>query len=229
MIKPNDYASCFNPGFSLESRKTALLVIDMQYATACRTTGLGKLLKEKGQEELGTYRFERIEKWVVPNTLRLLVFFRKHGLKVIYITVGSESSDYRDLPPNLRPLAQAVENREGLPNHNILDELKPAQGEPVLNKATMSAFNSSLIDSVLRSRGIEYLIFTGVSTNSCVEGTARDAADKGYHCIIAEDACGAANENLHLASLENFKRLLGRVETVRSITQELEKDLNLVS
>jgi nicotinamidase-related amidase len=224
----SDYASFFNPGFSLEPRKTALLVIDMQYATACRTTGLRKLLKEKGQEELGAYRFDRIEKWVVPNTLRLLDFFRKHGLKVIYITVGSESSDYGDLPPNLRPLAQAVENREGCPNHRILDELKPLHQETVLNKVTMSAFNSSSIDSVLRSAGIEYLIFTGVSTNSCVEGTARDAADKGYKCIIAEDACGAASESLHLASLENFKRLLGRVETVRTITEELEKDLNLL-
>ena len=229
MRQSDDYASLFNPRFSLEPRKTALLVIDMQYATACRTAGLGRFLKEKGQEELGAYRFDRIEKWVVPNTLRLLDFFRKHGLEVIYITVGSESSDYGDLPPNLRPLAQSVENREGLPNHNILDEFKPAQGEPVLNKATMSAFNSSLIDSVLRSRGIEYLIFTGVSTNSCVEGTARDAADKGYKCIIAEDACGAASEDLHLASLENFKRLLGRVETVKRITEELEKNFNLVS
>ena len=85
----------------------------------------------------------------------------------------------------------------------------------------MSAFNSYPIDSVLRSGGIEYLIFTGVSTNSCVEGTARDAADKGYKCVIAEGACGAASESLHHASIENYKRLLGRVETVDRILREL--------
>ncbi len=226
MIKPDDYASLFNPGFSLEPANSALLIIDMQYATACRTTGLGRLLKEREQEELGAYRFDRIEKRVVPNISHLLEFFRNHGLRVIYITIGSQRPDYGDLPPSLKPLAEAVENTKGKPSHEILRDVRPAEGEIVLNKVTMSAFNSSPIDSILRSAGIECLIFTGVSTNSCVEGTARDAADKGYKCVIAEDACGAASESLHRASIENFKRLLGRVETVQRITEELEKNRN---
>jgi len=223
MIKPDDYAALFNPGFSLDPGKTGLLVIDMQYATACRTTGLGKLLKESGQEDLGSYRFDRIEKRVVPNISRLLDFFRTHGLRVIYITIGPQRSDYNDLPLSLKALAEAVENRKGLPNHEILRELRPEEAERIVNKTTMSAFNSSTIDSVLRSLGIDSLILTGVSTNSCIEGTARDAADHGYKCVIAEDACGAASQKLHEAALENFRRLLGRVESTEAIIKELRK------
>ena len=222
-MKKSDYSNLFHAGFSLDPAKTALLVIDMQYATACRETGLGRLLKESGQEEFGTYRFDRIEKSVVPNILSLLRFFRKDRLNVIYVTIGSQVPDYSDLAPHLKPLAEAVKNRKGLPNHEILDELKPQEGEKTVTKTTMSAFNSSPLDSLLRSMGIDYLIFTGVSTNSCVEGTARDAADKGYRCLIAEDACGAASQKLHEAALENFGRLLGRVESTEAIIKELRE------
>jgi nicotinamidase-related amidase len=226
-MKKFDYTDLFHTEFSLDPKRTGLLVIDMQYATACRTTGLGKLLKESGREELGSYRFERIEKRVIPNLLTLLGFFRKNNLRVIYVTIGSQLPDYSDLAPHLRSLAEGVGNCEGLPNHEILRELKPEQEERIINKTKMSAFNSSPIDSVLRSVGIEYLIFTGVSTNSCVEGTARDATDKGYKCIIAEDACGAASESLHEATLENFGRLLGRVEKTGTIIRELQEHSGL--
>ncbi len=222
-MKKSDYANLFHAGFSLDPAKTALFVIDMQYATACRTTGLGKLLSESGQEELGSYRFNRIEKSVVPNISSLLGFFRRHRLKVVYVTIGSRLPDYSDLAPHLKPLAEAVENRDGLSNHEILRELEPEKGEQIVNKTTMSAFNSTSINSLLRSADIEYLILTGVSTNSCIEGTARDAADHGYRCVIAEDACGAASQKLHEAALENFRRLLGRIESTEAIIQELRE------
>jgi len=226
-MKKSDYTDLFHTGFSLDPKRTGLLVIDMQYATACRQTGLGKLLTESGQEELGSYRFDRIEQWVIPNISTLLSLFRTNRLKVIYVTIGSQLPDYSDLAPHLKSLAEAVGNRKGLPSHEILRELKPEQGEWIVNKTTMSAFNSSPIDSVLRSGGIEYLVFTGVSTNSCIEGTARDAADKGYRCVIAEDACGAGSQKLHEATLENFGRLLGRVEKTETIIRELQEHSGL--
>ncbi len=221
----SDYAALFNSGFILEPFKTALVVVDMQYATGCRTTGLGKMLKEMGKEDLGRCRFDRIERVVVPGIQRLLNFFRSHGLRVIYLTVGSERPDFSDLPRQSKPLAVAVLNTKGKRNHEILDELKPIEGERVINKTTMSAFMSSPIDAALRSMGVEYLLFTGVSTNSCVEGTARDAADIGYKCIIVEDACGAASQRFHDAACENFQRLLGRVEKVDAVIEELEDAL----
>jgi nicotinamidase-related amidase len=65
------------------------------------------------------------------------------------------------------------------------------------------------------------MVFTGVSTNSCVEGTARNAADRGYRCLLVEDGCGAASQRLHDATCENFQRLLGRVESCDAVLAEL--------
>jgi biuret amidohydrolase len=217
----SDYAHQFNPGFGLDPRTVALVVVDMQYASGSRDHGLGRGLKARGQEALGAYRFDRIEQTVVPTIQRLLAYFRQHRLKLVYLTVGSELPDYSDLLPHMRGMASLVGNTEGRREHEILDELLPRQGEAVINKTTMSAFHSSGFERLLRSWGVEQLVFTGVSTNSCVEGTARDAADRGYRCLLVEDGCGAASERLHDASCENFQRLLGRVATSATVIEEL--------
>ena len=204
-----DYASRFSLNFNPVPDETALFVIDMQYASAHRETGLGRLLKESGQEASCQYRFDRIEQVVIPHIQKLLSFFRENKLTVIFITIGSELPDFSDLPPHMKGFAQSVGNTASNREHDILDELKPLSGELCINKRTMSAFNSSSIDLVLRSMGIRYVLCCGVSTNSCVEGTARDAAEHGYYTVLVDDACGAASQTLHDSTVQNFKRLLG--------------------
>jgi len=221
-----DYAFQFNPGFSLDPDRVALVVVDMQYASASRLEGLGRALKERGQEELAAHRFDRIERVVVPTIRRLLEGFRARGLRIVYLTVGSELPDFSDLLPHMRAFAEAVGNTRGRREHEILDELEPGAGEAVLNKTTMSAFHSSGFERLMRSWGVEQLLFTGVSTNSCVEGTARDAADRGYRCVLVEDGCGAASQRLHDATCENFRRLLGRVDQSDAVLAELDAALS---
>ncbi len=216
-----DYAHQFNPGVELDPARVALVVVDMQYASASRQEGLGRLLKARGEEQTGAARFERIEQVVVPTIQRLLEFFRGHGLRVAYLTIGSELPDFSDMLPHLRGFAEATGNTRGRPEHEILDALAPAAGEPVVNKTTMSAFHSSGFERLLRAWGVEQLVFTGVSTNSCVEGTARDAADRGYRCVLVEDGCGAASQRFHDAACENFQRLLGRVASADAVLGEL--------
>ena len=148
-----DYAAQFNPGFALEPARVALVVVDLQYASGSRQEGLGRLLKEQGNEVQGAYRFDRIEGVVVPAVQRLLAFFRSHGLRVAYLTVGSELPDYSDLLPHMRGMAERVGNTRGRREHEILDELAPVPGEAVLNKTTMSAFHSSGFERLLRSWG----------------------------------------------------------------------------
>jgi len=218
---PADYAHQFNPGFPLDPARAALVVVDMQYASASRQEGLGRLLKARGEEQTGSARFERIEQVVVPTIQRLLDFFRGHALRVVYLTIGSELPDFSDMLPHLRGFAEATGNTRGRPEHEILAALAPAAGEPVVNKTTMSAFPSSGFERLLRAWGVEQLVFTGVSTNSCVEGTARDAADRGYRCLLVEDGCGAASQRFHEAACENFQRLLGRVASADAVLGEL--------
>ena len=76
-------------------------------------------------------------------------------------------------------------------------------------------------ERLVRAWGVDQLLFTGVSTNSCVEGTARDAADRGFRCVLVEDGCGAASAALHDAACHNFQRLLGRVDSGARVLAEL--------
>jgi len=218
-----DYAHQFNPGFGLDPRTVALVVVDMQYASGSRDHGLGRGLKARGQEALGAYRFDRIEQTVVPTIQRLLAYFRQHRLKLVYLTVGSELPDYSDLLPHMRAFAESAGNTRGNHEHEILDALAPRAGEAVLNKTTMSAFHSTGFERLVRAWGVEQLVFTGISTNSCVEGTARDAADRGFRCLLVEDGCGAASQTLHDATCTNFARLLGRVASSAQVLAELER------
>lgn len=219
-----DYRTKFKFTFTLEAKKTAFIPIDLQYASVCRTMGLGKLLKEQGEENLGKYRFDRIEQVVIPNVQKLLAFFRKYKLRIIYIIIGSEMPDYSDIVPCKLSFLKALNCRVGEREYEILDDIKPLPGELVINKTTADAFISSSIDSVLRTMGIEYCLFAGVSTQMCVEGTARDAADRGYKSIIIDDACATNKEENHNSALITFQRGYGRVCTTEEVIKELEKN-----
>lgn len=200
---------------------TALVVIDMQYATACRATGLGRWLEERGRADEGRYRFDRIEGLLVPNIERLLAFFRQHELHRIFVHLGAQLAGCRDLPARLQALEAAFENIAGNPEFEFLEELAPQPGEAVLTKLSASAFTSSGIDALLRNLGVRSLIITGVSTSHCVDLTARDAADRGYETLVVEDAVAEDLPDHHAWSLAQFQRFWGRVETTQAVMAEL--------
>jgi biuret amidohydrolase len=77
----------------------------------------------------------------------------------------------------------------------------------------ISAFN----DSLLRAPGCEQLYLAGVSTNMCVETTAREAADRGYAVTLVEDACGTTHADLHEATMRNFGRVRSTADTVEEL------------
>ena len=221
----NDYVAVFTPETELDPAKVCLLVVDMQYATGSRTTGLGKRLALQGKLEDAEYRFARIEEYVLPNTKRLLEFFREHDLRRVFLTYGSEVSDYSDLPEHVRELCRETNNRVGEREHEIHDDLKPLPNERVFNKIGASAFNSTAIELVLRVYGVDTLLLTGVSTNMCVEGTMRDAADRGFRCFMIEDACGADSPAMHEASVTVVQRLFGKVTSTAEAVARLEARL----
>ncbi len=217
---PPDYAAGFHMAFDFYASRSALLLIDLQYASASRSHGLGGLLNERGDTRSGAWRFDRIEQEVVPNVRRLLDRYRSVGAPVVHLTLGSRTGDFTDVAPFLRPLAKATDNRVGSVNHAILEPVAPLPGEPVLVKTTASGFLGSDLLRVLRRLGVRQLVLTGVSTNSCVESTGRDAADLGYQCIIVDDACAAASPELHSAAVANFARLFGQTSTTDRLLRE---------
>lgn len=224
-----DYLSGLMPRTRIDPGRSAVIVVDLQYASGSRTHGLGRQLSDAGRVEEGRYRFDRIESTVVPNVRRLLKAARASGMRVVYLTVGSLMPDFSDLPLHMRGFAEWIGNTAGRREHEILEEVAPLDGELVLNKTSTSGFNSAPLDHALRSFGVNCVVLVGISTNSCVETTARDAADLGYATVVVEDACGAARQEYHDATLANIRRQFGRVATTDEVIEELSTTPDLAT
>jgi nicotinamidase-related amidase len=221
MTAPADYIRAYMTERPIDLSRAALVMIDMQYATGSRQGALARKLQAEGSR-VGDYRFARIEQQVLPNTLRLRMHFSQLGRPVLHVTIGAAHAGALDAPLHMRRLFNEFQNFVGSREHEILDELKPLPGEHVLRKTTIGAFASTNIDSLLRALGCEQLYLTGVSTNMCVETTAREAADRGYGVTLVEDACGTTHEDLHQVTMRNFQRLFGRVRSCDEALAELQ-------
>ncbi len=197
---------------------TALLIIDMQYHCASANQGLNFALDKIDPGSMDYFN-NRNETLVIPTIAKLLGTFREHRLPVIYVTLGSYYRDLRDLSARFRRWIRALEERTGVedifwsgsPLFATRKEIAPLPDETIVHKTTTGAFNGSNIDQVLQRLGIETLIITGVSTNECVETTARDAADRGYGCIIVDEGTVDYNQEAHDASLRVFQIIFGHV------------------
>lgn len=220
MTSPADYIRAYMPERPVEPGRAALLIIDMQYATGSRQGALARKLQADGSS-VGDYRFDRIEGSVLPHTLRLRERFTQLERPVLHVTIGAAHANALDAPVHMRTLFTEFRNFVGSHEHEILDELKPLPGEHVLRKTTIGAFASTNIDSLLRALGCEQLYLTGISTNMCVETTAREAADRGYLVTLVEDACATTHADLHQVTMRNFQRLFGRVRSTAESLDEL--------
>jgi nicotinamidase-related amidase len=218
--------------FDLDPAHTALLVVDMQYYDAHADFGLGRAI-EVAAPGYTRYYFDRVEHVVVPAIERLLLYFRAHGMRIIYLTYASETADGSDLNPQLRrrnaQRLRAVGAPSVYPRHTpeaaILSDLTPGDGDLVVNKTSQSAFTSTQFDHMLRNLDITGLVVTGVVTNVCVEATARDAADLGYRTVLVDDGCAAWDESFHTATLRSFRAFLGKVRLADEIIAELEHQI----
>lgn len=217
----SSYIKALTWPIAIDATDTALVVIDMQYASGSRGHGLGAHLAREGTLEEARYRFDRIEQVLIPNTQRLLAAWRAAGAPVVYVTIGAKNADYSDAPGYLRHLFRTCNNHRGSRENAILDELKPLPGEPVLLKNTMGAFASAPLGELFDRLGVKTAVYTGISTNNCVDTTAREASDRGYASILVSDATGTCSESMQQAALETFERLSGRVVTTAEAIGEL--------
>jgi nicotinamidase-related amidase len=215
------YIDDFTRQFPLQPQDTALVIVDLQYASGSREHGLGRLLASQGRLADAEYRFTRIEKLVVPNSRRLAEAFRALGAPVVYVTYGAELPDFSDAPIHLKDWMRAINNRVGAREHEIVDALRPQPGELVLNKTTMGAFASTGIEARLRGMGIANIVVTGVSTNNCVGMTAMEACDRQFGVVLVSDATGTCSDAMQEATLATFRRLWGRVLATDEVIAEM--------
>jgi biuret amidohydrolase len=206
------------PDFEVDWKRAALIVIDMQNYGCNPEAGLMLMLSER-YPEIARYYVARVTETAVPNARRLLEGFRAARRPVVFTRHGpllADGSDMiarrrrRDLESLARTGTPALWSR-GTFEHELISSLAPATGELVIDKNTSSAFNSTGIESLLRNMEIETLVLAGMATDMCVETTARDAADRGFNVIVAEDATATFFEHHHRAALSGFARVFGQV------------------
>ncbi len=187
--------------FALDPSACALLVIDMQ-RDFLEPGGFGAALGNDVEE---------LRRAIGP-TRRLLAAWRAAGLPVLHTREGHRP-DLSDLPAaklargraDVRigdpgPMGRILVRGE--PGHDIVAELAPAPGEPVIDKPGKGAFFATDLETILRSRGLRQLVVTGVTTEVCVSTTVREANDRGYDCLVLSDCCASYDPAFHASALD---------------------------
>jgi ureidoacrylate peracid hydrolase len=196
----------------IDPSRTALVVVDMQNAFGSKG----------GMFDKGGIDISGIQEAVRP-TAAAVEAARRAGIKVVWIKMGFQAdlSDLgaEDVPNGFLFLHLGV--KDGVLARDewgtdIVEELTPEDGEPVIYKTRFSAFYNTDLDELLRSYGAKHLVITGCTTSICVESTIRDAFFRDYHCILLEDcAAEPMGRNLsrsnHEATVLLVERIFGSV------------------
>lgn len=192
--------------FKFDKNEVALIIIDMQ-RDFCYEGGFG--------ESLGNDVAET--KKIIPTVLSMLDFAREHNLFVIHTREGHRA-DLSDLATSklMRSTTEGFRIGDQGPmgrilirgeyGHDIVDELKPIIGEPIIDKPGKGAFYMTDLELILKNKGIKQLLVCGVTTHVCVSTTIREANDRGYDCLLLNDCSAAFNTQDHLDTIHSINQ-----------------------
>jgi biuret amidohydrolase len=189
--------------FPMVLSQTALLVIDMQY-DFCHPDGYSGSVLGANLSAASA---------IIPRIQAVIAWARSQSMMVVY-TRESHRPDLSDLTPSKRdryinagypvgsPGGMGRFLLQGEPGTELLDDFTPLDSELILDKSAQSAFVATELESVLRSRNVTHLLFTGVTTECCVLGSYRHGSDLGFYGLLLEDCCAAFSAIEHQAAIE---------------------------
>lgn len=176
-----------------------------------------EVLHPDGQIKVGVRVADPRRQSVIEAARRMLEGAREREWPIMHVRIAFRE-DYSDCPANTPIFRKTIELgavRDGQWGSEFLPELAPRPGprEFVFTHTRISGFAGTALEQTLRMLRIEHLLVGGVATHSVVEGTVRDAADRGFHVLVAADACSAGTPEIHQASLDSMA-LIARIGDV---------------
>lgn len=191
----------------LDPARAAVLVVDVQN-DFCSPEG--------ATAKSGAWPIDAIVA-MVPRLEAFLDTARRYAVPVIFAqNLGSDATDSEPWLYRASDRPRRANTREGTWGAELY-RVKPQPGEPVVAKVRNNAFHNTRLESVLRTLGTRTLVVTGVATNVSVETTARDAVQRDYYVVLAEDCTAAYEQAAHDATIYNIKTFFGHVASAEAI------------
>ena len=208
---------------ALDLARTALLIIDMQ-RDFVEPGGFGETLGN----DVSLLRA------CIEPCRAVLKQARELQMLVLHTREGHRP-DMSDAPPNKvnrgHPVARIGDEGpmgriliRGEPGHDIIPELYPLPGEPVIDKPGKGSFYQTDLELILKNRGIDTLLVCGVTTEVCVHTSVREANDRGFRCVVLGDCCGSYFPEFHAVALRMVAAqggIFGWVSTAEKFLQAL--------